>query len=633
MAGNNQLLPYLSLLVCAFFLDSAFIRAQTAKPGESMDSVQHQLSEVVIQENRFQIPFKQQNRNILLIERKEIEQLPVRSIQEALAYVPGIDLRQRGPWGGQADLNIDGGTFEQTMVLLNGVKISDPQTAHNTLNLPIPLAAVERIEVIRGPAARLYGINSLTGAINIVTRKPDKNFFEAGLEAGSSFRKRDEGDGVYNGQAVYAGGGFKKERSQHLIFGNYQRGNGYRYNTANDLLRFFYQGNVDLTSSERVNLQAGYVYNNFGANGFYAAPGDRESQELIQTAFASIEYNKQIDSNWRFTPRFSYRYNHDDYRYFRDDLRQFRNLHNTHVLSSELHSAYHSKIGSFGLGVELRNELVRSTNLGNHNRDNVGVYTEYQLREINRFSLRLGTYLNYNSDFGWKLYPGFDAGYRLNGDWKAFINSGTGQRVPSFTDLYYVSPGNIGNPSLFSEYAWYAEGGIKYQKERLNLHASYFFRQIDDYIDWTRESVDEAWYPENFLQNRTHGLSFHSKYRFSSRYANWKGYASLGYTLLSPSFTQPSERRLSRYAIENLRHQLIAGIALEVKSVTLSLTDRFIERINYRNYHLLDMRVNYRFKNFDLYAEGTNLLDVDYVEAGAVPLPGSWFTTGVHLRL
>src|SRR3546814_281145 len=150
------------------------------------------LREVIITENRMQLPFAKQNRNIQIIDRKQIDAMPARSINELLSHISGVDLRQRGPFGTQADVSIDGGSFEQTLILVNGVKVLDAQTAHNSLNLPIPTDAIERIEIIRGPAARIYGINSLTGAINIVTRKPTDSGVSAHVYTSSGFKRSEE---------------------------------------------------------------------------------------------------------------------------------------------------------------------------------------------------------------------------------------------------------------------------------------------------------------------------------------------------------------------------------------------------------------------------------------------------------
>src|SRR5690554_7756178 len=164
-----------------------------SKLSAQIDKDTLSIQEIIISENRFSTPISEQNRNVYVIGKEQIQKLPARTIQEILQYANGIDLRQRGPFGSQADISVDGGSFEQTVVLLNGVKIIDAQTAHNMLNLPIPIEAIERIEVVRGPAARVYGINSLTGAINIITTKPTKSGVLASTYVGSNFEKDKEG--------------------------------------------------------------------------------------------------------------------------------------------------------------------------------------------------------------------------------------------------------------------------------------------------------------------------------------------------------------------------------------------------------------------------------------------------------
>ena len=122
---------------------------------------------------------------VSVIPREEIEYAPVTSIQELLEYVAGVDVRQRGAEGVQADISIRGGTFDQTLILLNGVNITDPQTGHHNLNLPVSINQIERIEILEGPAARVYGPNAFSGAINIVTRQPDKTSWKLAIEGGS----------------------------------------------------------------------------------------------------------------------------------------------------------------------------------------------------------------------------------------------------------------------------------------------------------------------------------------------------------------------------------------------------------------------------------------------------------------
>src|SRR5690554_309357 len=184
---KKHTLPLLVWVAATGAASPAWAQSTDSSPTAEPDSAAIALHEVLVTENRMLIPFNRLNRNVQLLGREQIEALPARSINELLSYATGVDIRQRGPFGTQADLSIDGGTFEQTLVLVNGMKILDPQTGHNSLNLPIPTDAIERIEIIRGPAARIYGINSLTGAINIVTKKPESDGLATHLFGGSSF--------------------------------------------------------------------------------------------------------------------------------------------------------------------------------------------------------------------------------------------------------------------------------------------------------------------------------------------------------------------------------------------------------------------------------------------------------------
>jgi iron complex outermembrane receptor protein len=328
------------------------------------------LTEITIQENRLQIPFAKQNRNISILDQSLIRTLPVKSVNELLSYVSGVDVRQRGPWGTQTDIGIDGGTFDQTLVLINGIKISDPQTGHNMMNIPLPLDAIDRIEVLRGPAARIYGVNALNGAINIITKKPQTTGVTANIYAGSNFKKDSADNKLYGGYGVQLSASIADENVQHYLALSREQASGYRYNTPFNNNKIFYQNNADL--GEKVSLQflGGFVYNDFGANGFYSAPADKDSKETVQTGLLGLGATITVNPYWTFKPRVSYRYNHDDYIFIREKPEVYHNRHETHVIDGELNNTFTTDIGDFGLGLELRNERINSSNLGNRERSN-----------------------------------------------------------------------------------------------------------------------------------------------------------------------------------------------------------------------------------------------------------------------
>lgn len=588
-----------------------------------------QIESIVIQGNRLQIPFSQSSRNIQIITKEEIARYPVKSINELLAYVGGVDLRQRGPFGTQADVSIDGGSFEQTLVLLNGVKLINSQTAHNTLNLPIPLDAIDHIEVLRGPAARKYGINSLTGAINIVTKKSTKSFVSANAYAGSSFDKKEAGDGngIYGGGGVQVTGNFGTEKTSHLVAISKDNYNGQRYNTAQNNGKAYYNGSVDFNKNNSMQWLGGYSYSNFGANGYYAAPGDKNSQEIVETGLFSLSSQHKM-GRFTLSPRISNRYDEDDYRYFKDKLSVARSKHYTNAMMAEINSSVTTKIGDFGLGLESRFETINSSNIGKHNRNTYGTYAEYKGFYWNKVMVNAGAFVNYNTSYGWQVYPGMDVAYLFYPGWKLSASAGSGQRIPSFTDLYLnQKPGNVGNPNVKPENAWQYEANIQYTHKTLKVQAGYFYRDITNFIDWVRDSSNVPYSPLNIGRNLIQGVNARVSQDFTFNKDHRFGYF-VNYNYLLPNY-QSSGTGQSKYILETLRNQLIVGVNYSYKSLTFQVNSRFIERIANKAYILLDARVNYEVKGFTTYVDVTNILNAIYKEAGAVPMPPRWFSVGL----
>lgn len=588
------------------------------------------ISEVIIQENRFQIPFNQHSRNIQVLTQKDLKKLPSSSINEVLRYVSGVDIRQRGPFGTQADIGIDGGSFDQTLVLINGVKLSDPQTGHHMLNIPIPLEAIERIEILRGPASRMYGINALTGAVNIVTKQVEHNSVFTHLYAGSSFDKVEETDkdGIYYGTGIQVGGTFYNKSNQHQLYASKEHSNGQRYNTGSDNERIYYQNNLVINSDNRIQMMAGYMNNKFGANGYYATPGDINSEELVETFLSSISSQHQLNDHWYLNPRINYRYNDDDYRYFKDDLSKGRSHHYTHTLSAELNAYRQFKYGDLGLGVESRHEKINSSNIGDHSRNNLGFFTEFRSTYFRKFIFNLGAYINYNSDYDWQVFPGLDISYLINDNWKISASSGTSQRIPTFTDLYLNQrPGNIGNPDLKSENAWQNEIGTSYTKGNLSIRAGYFYRDIDNFIDWMRESTDVPYQANNLGNNKTHGIF--SNFLYNYQIAERKSLNfNFSYSYLKPSIVNNYKNSIIKYGIESLKHQAIGTISFHTGNWNFITANRWLQRTTNNSYFVSDARIAFQKSKYTIYGDIQNIFDAQYIEVGAVPMPSRWATLG-----
>jgi vitamin B12 transporter len=604
------------------------VNAATAQSIE-MDSV-------IIESNRIKEAYSRQNRNVQILDSKQIRSLPVKSVNELLSYLGGVDMRQRGVAGVQGDVSIDGSTFDQVLVLVNGVKMSDPQTGHHLMNLPIPLNAIHHIEVLRGPAARIYGLNAMAGAINIVTKVPQQNSITAQLYGGSSFDTDSATGHQYYNTGIQLSGNVSARNHQHILGGAIDNGNGYRHNTAYESYRLFYQNNIRLNDRNSIEAMAGFMSSDFGANAFYSAPGDKESKEKVQNAVGSIAYNYKPADNVTIRPRISYRYNNDDYIYIRQKPAVYHNYHETEVATGEVQSTIQLGKGIIGAGVEYRNEEIVSTNLGERWRNNTGIYAEYKHYFSDKLNASAGVYANYNSDYQWQLFPGADIGYRFIKGWKLFANANVGQRLPTYTDLYYKGPTNIGNALLQPEYAYQAEGGLQFEHHYMQAQATYFYRRSTDFIDWVRAVETSPWQPRNFQDVNVNGIALQADYNIGEQAGMADGCAlslNLNYTYLATEIEKPTTD-VSKYTIEALKHQLnVSARSMFFNKLQVNVNGRYLCRINKNDYTLLDARVGYVIRKLTIYADVNNILGTQYKEIATVPLPGRWLTFGVRATL
>ena len=108
-------------------------------------------------------------RNIVIIKGEEFNKLPVHTVDDLLRYLPGIEVQARGPMGSQSDIVIRGGTFQQVLVVLDGLRLNDPNSGHFTGYIPIAPSEIDRIEIVKGASSAIYGSEAVGGVIHIIT--------------------------------------------------------------------------------------------------------------------------------------------------------------------------------------------------------------------------------------------------------------------------------------------------------------------------------------------------------------------------------------------------------------------------------------------------------------------------------
>lgn len=594
----------------------------SVKGYSQTDTTAQNLNEVIIQENRIQIPFSKQSRNIFLVDRQQIETSPARSLQEVLSFVPGVDVRQRGVSGVQADIGIRGGSFEQTLMLLNGIKLSDPQTGHHMMNIPIPLVNIDRVEVLKGPASRVFGQNAYTGAVNVITSLSDTK----------SLRFQGYG-GDFGMKGINLAGSLPVGKYRQNLAISYDESNGHQYNSDYQVSNIFYEGGLDINAKNSIRGMIAYTDRTFGANGFYTSAFP-DQWESIQTTLGALSHTFNNQS-FSINTRLYGRRNADEYRLRRNEPAFYQNNHTSDVFALETNGSFKSKLGVTGFGLELRKEQIESNNLGNHERSLTGVFLEQMVNLGEKTDVRAGVYSNYYSEYGWKHFPGMEVGFQASKAIRLYSGIGSSFRIPTYTDLFYVGPTNIGNPDLKPEQARSFEFGGKWTHSNWRGELVYFNRYSESVIEWTRTNADLPWQPQNFNEVAFNGVEASVHYRVNP---NGKTVQvkelMLSYNFIDANFTtQPGIE--SRYALTALRNQLIGGVLVGLgEKVEWNTKMRYVERISLDPYFLLDMRVDYnRLGKLGFFAEASNITNTDYIEAGTVQMPGRWFRAGIMVNL
>lgn len=575
------------------------------------------LPDVMIKGNRIDLPFSETARSVEVITRAQIEAAPVISVAELLHYAAGVDVRQRGVHGVQADVSIRGGTFDQVLILVNGVKLVDPQTGHHALNLPVDLEQIERIEILKGPGARIFGQNAFAGAINIITRTPSEKFLRLQVQGGQH---------TLGGIKVSAS--LPTENARHYFSFNRDFSEGYRYNTDYNISNFFYQTDLQ-RGNTNFRILAGLTERAFGANGFYASPDFRDQYEEIQTSLVALEATTEKGA-WITTSRLSWRRNQDEYIFVRSNPSLYRNLHIGNTLGAEVHAAYTNQLGTTGLGLDVQQVRLQSNNLGYHDRTIISAFVEHRFT-WGRLDVIPGVLFNYFSDFDANFFPGIDIGFRLHQGLKLFGNVGQTYRVPTFTDLYYEDPANLGNPDLQPESATTYEAGLKWNYRGVQTQASFFRRDGRDLIDWSRSLDTLPWQPSNFGNVTTQGAEMSTQIYFPVLFQNEQSFLrrlTLSYTYIDAEILE-NEQAFSRYALENLLHQLNASLEYRIgKRFSHTITYRYTDRVTLGPVSLIDTRLQYRTDRWEAFVGATNLTDVDYQETNLVVMPGRWLRGG-----
>jgi iron complex outermembrane receptor protein len=602
------------LLMIAFLLPQMVLFSQEKKEIQKLDTI-------LIKSTRIDLPFKDNSRTINIITSKDIENSAATNVADLLQQVAGVDIRRRGTAGSQADLYIRGGGFDQTLLLIDGIKMDDSQTGHHTMNAALPIEVIERIEIIKGPAARIFGQNAFTGAINIVTKKKLSNAVAANMEKGSF--------GQLNSSVTAAK---EFDNASIIMHIGALTSDGYRDNSDYKNYNYLVKG-VFNKKKQPIEVIATFFDKKFGAQNFYTPTswGFNEYEETQSSLLSASSTFK--NQKFKITPRVYWKRGQDIFLLKREDPSFYRNLHITNKVGVEMNASYISDLGITGFGVDVSRVSISSNNLGDRNRIMANLFLEHRFKALNdKLDITPGVAVTYFSDFKFHAFPGLDLGLQLSENFKAYGNLGITYRIPTYTDLYYNDSSTSGNPNLKPEEAFAQEIGLKYNSERVTTSVAIFNRNATNLIDFVKQDVTATKFvATNFAKVNTKGFEWNADYHFKINEFNQT--LSFAYNFLNDDILAQN-KELSRYSLNTLKHQFITRFTSKLfKNIRQNIIYKHAERTVGTSYNVWDASVILDFDTISFTLTANNIFDAEYIEAGFVPMPSSSLLFGMRFRL
>jgi outer membrane cobalamin receptor len=566
------------------------------------------------------LPLAESDRSVNLISPRE-QPLISNSVVDLLRQDASLNLQARAANGVQADLSLRGTTFEQSLVLLNGLRISDPETGHLNLDIPIPLDAVTRIDILHGSGSTFYGSDAIGGAVNLLTQPPAPSLSVVASAGGGSYNSIEQ-----HLRASYTTGPFAEQ-----LTGSRDTSDGFipdrNYSSnalASETWLTWKPGTTDilLATSDRP----------YGANQFY---GPYPSWERTKGWFASIQ--QQLGA--QTAASFGYRRHSDLFVLFVDQPAIYENNHITTSYEGALRRADAlSPNTTLSYGVEADGDTINSNSLGEHSRNQGAGYANLSLRALRRFSFSLGAreeilsgaVNSTNNVFS----PSIAAAYTLTHTIRLRASAGHGFRLPTYVDLYYADPTTIGNPNLKPESSWSYEAGIEWTPtdSRLTLTATAFRLQQRDSIDYAKTiqstltlTASEPWQAINIQNLNITGAEATARLRLTPN-------QQIQFSYTAAHAASPPPNLLSEYAYNYAAQNALLRWTGTFHQLNAHTQINIVQKTQHTAYPLWDVALSRNTGHLRPYLRALNLSNTGYQEIPQVPLQGRTIMAGAEFN-
>ncbi len=634
---------YKSIFLTCFFCYAAAISAQ--------DSTL-QMENVIITASLAAQQQKESGRNIIVLNGESFSKLPVHSVDELFRYLPGIEVQQRGPQGSQSDIVIRGGTFQQVLVIIDGVKLNDPLTGHFNLYIPIHPAEIERVEILKGAASAIWGSEAVGGVINIITKTfsadKSKNELKAGIVAGEY--------GHLNGNAYFSR---KKNRTtvaggvlSNNAEGQMLRGTKSFFHLTTAIVSFSQQ----LQRNWKLSLRTAADFRKFNSQNFYTTFASDTSSEKVNSSWMHLNLQKKYT---RGSVHFdaAYKLLRDQY-WFRPS--SVPNANKTKLFMAQVHQTYFfDKNHNCTSGWQVQQKKIESNDRGNHSLWHGAAYAIFRHRLPAHFFLNESLRLDWDENYEWVLVPQINIAWSYS-KFTLRASAGKSFRDADFTERYnnynkeLVTSGRIGNPDLKAEQAWNAEAGADYSfSVKFRVSGTVFYRDHDNLIDWANTPYASMPRKDNLVSTGSYALAKNVEQIKTSGAEidivfnektgqNAALLATAGFTWLKSKNDDPVP---SFYISSHAKFLANFSVAYTIKAFSFSVTGIYKKRVEQKSaainaeitpsYFILNTKAVYTLpKKFGkIFFQADNLFDKNYSDLLGSLMPGRWLSAGFEIAL
>jgi iron complex outermembrane receptor protein len=595
---------------------------------------------------------KESGRNIIVIKGENFSKLPVHSIDELLRYLPGIEMQQRGPQGSQGDILIRGGTFQQVLVIIDGIKLNDPLTGHFSMYIPIHPSEIERIEILKGASSAIWGSEAVGGVVNIITKTftPEKTSKEIKVRmlAGQF--------GLINGD-IYSG--FRNEKTALAagLLTNNAKGQPLRGTDG-----FFHLTTANLSFSQKIfgnillNFRTAADFRNFNAQNYYTTFTSDTATEKVNTWWNHLNLQHKTQKGL-VNFDMAFKKLRDQYT-FRPTATP--NDNKTNLFTSQLYyTANPEKKHSYTIGVQTLRKEIQSNDRGNHSLWHGALFAVFRHKPGRGIYFNESLRLDWDESYGWVLSP------QVNFAWapsKLTLRASAGQsfRDADFTERYnnynkaLITSGRIGNPDLEAEQSWNIEAGADYNfSARIRIGGTVFYRNHSNLIDWANTPYAAMPRKTNLVPTGTYALAKNVEdikttgveldFLYNEKISKEASLlATAGITWLRsknddpvPSFYISSHAHfLTNFSLVYSYRSFSAGINGVYKKRDEQKSTAINAAIT-PDYFVLNTRIGYSFaKNRGkFFVQADNIFDKRYSDLLGAQMPGRWLSGGMELAL